>query len=491
MRITPFPLAALPLTLSALLLTGCLGGGGGSSSGGDSDDDIAPPEMTREHDDRSFTATSAEFDALPGAMIYFGKYDGLQGEALYALEVPNGWDGDGLVMWTRGYGGEGEVVSTSKPPEAWRQAVLQQGYAWASSSYSANYYDARAGIEDTNKLALNVMEYVERDYSHGLSTPDQYLISGVSMGGHIAAAAVDRENMERTQYKVPYEGAAPLCQAEQNQFQWLGDYPRVMMELAGYGNEDYSRFPELVGTFHPTGLLVVPGPIVNALFNQKAGGLPDWSSPKGIEGTRLMAIAENLTGGERPIFEFGYDSVLQSIVLGTGGSGGDINGILALNGYGNEDQMYRWTTDPEPTAEEVEFNERIARMAADPDANPLRDDGVRWIPLVNGEFDVPVLTMHTLGDFYVPFRHQQLYRERAEEHGNEHLLVQRAIRAPSHCDFADAEYQAAITDWLLWVNGAPKPAGDEVLDPTVVANADYGCTFTNPQRPGLPACGAN
>lgn len=270
------------------------------------------------------------------------------------------------------------------------------------------------------------------------------------------------------------------------------------MELSGYGDEDYSRFPELVGEFHPQGPLVQPGPMVNALFNQKAGGLPDWSSPKGVEGERLMAIAKNLTGGERPLFEYGYDSVLQSIVLGTGGSGGEINGILARNGYGNENQIYRWTSDPQPTPEEVEFNENIERISAHPDANPLRNDGVRWIPLVNGEFDVPVLTMHTLGDFYVPFRHQQLYRERAEENGNEDLLVQRAIRAAGHCDFSPGEVIEAVSEWIVWVNDGLKPAGDEVLDPDVVADADYGCTFTRAFPPGitnargaLPACGGN
>ena len=176
------------------------------------------------------------------------------------------------------------------------------------------------------------------------------------------------------------------------------------------------------------------------------------------------------------------------MVLGTGGSDGTVNGILTANIYDNQGRVYRWTTDPTPTPEEVLFNDSVPRISADPDANPLRDDGVRWIPLVNGDFDVPVLTMHTLGDFYVPFRHQQLYREAAETNGNEDLLVQRAIRARSHCDFSDAEYTAAINDWLTWVNGGAKPAGDEVLDAAVVADANYGCTFTVGERAGLPAC---
>ncbi|MEJ6656448.1 MAG: alpha/beta hydrolase, partial [Pseudomonas sp.] len=436
--------------------------------------------MTREQDERVFAPLVAPVTARAGSSAYVGTYDGLQGEAVYAIEVPDDWDGDGLIMYTHGYRGTGADLPTSIPRDAWRDAVLAAGYAWASSSYSANYYDVRAGIEDTNKLALNIVDYLEADHGVRLAEPNQYLISGESLGGHVAAAAVDRENMERTLSKVPYAGAMPMCQAEQNQFQWLGDYPRVMMELGGYGDDEYSTFPDLIGQFDSSGqFLIQPGPLVTALFNL-TGGVRDWSSPKNINAQRLMAIAENLTGGERPIFEYGFASALNDIVLSTGGSGGDIDGILALNGYGNNDQVYRWTSGQEPTEEELAFNEQINRVTADEDANLMREDGVRWIPLVNGEFDVPVLTLHTLGDFYVPFRHQQLYRERAEANGNDDLLVQRAIRAPSHCDFSGQEITRAVNDWLGWVNNDDKPAGDEVLDPAVVADADYGCTFTTP-----------
>ena len=484
--------AAVPMALSAIMLSGCLGGGGGGGSS-DAPPDSGAPEVTRAHDSRVFQAVLPTTDpaALLNAQVYTGTYPGLQGDALYTVEVPNDWDGVGLIMWTRGYGGENLELGLSMPAAAWRQAVIDAGYAWASSSYSANWYDARAGLEDTNKLALNFVDYVEYDHSLRLDTPSQYLISGGSLGGHIAAAAVDRENIERTQFKVDYAGAAPFCQSEQNQFQWLGDYTRVMMQLSGYGDEEYSQFQDLVGTFTDYGqvsLLTNPGPMVTALFNTHNNGLPNWTSPKGVEGQRLVDIARNLTGGERPIFDIGFASIFQDVVLSTGGANGDINGILATSMYGNENQVFRWTTGAEPTDEEIEFNEGLSRVSANPDANPLRDDGVRWIPLVNGDFDVPVMTMHTLGDFYVPFRHQQLYRERAEENGNEDLLVQRAIRAPGHCDFSDGEYQALISDWLGWVNDGIKPAGDDVLDPAVVADANYGCTFTVVERVALPAC---
>ena len=233
-------------------------------------------------------------------------YDGLQGEAVYAIEVPNNWDGDGLIMWAHGYAGTGDKLPTSAPSIAWRDAVLAAGYAWAASSYSANYYDVRAGIEDTNKLALNITDYVLADYGVQLAEPNQYLISGGSLGGHVAAAAVDKENMERTLNKVPYEGAMPLCQAEQNQFQWLGDYPRVMQELGGFGDEDHSMFPDLIGDFDDSGRFIIKaGELAKALFGVTSTGAPDWAAPLNTKAERLKDMAQIMTGGERPMFDQG------------------------------------------------------------------------------------------------------------------------------------------------------------------------------------------
>lgn len=467
-------IAITAATLSALMLTGC----GGSSSGGDDEQ-----EVTREHDTREFTVPpqeELEFADVTSALSppstdkYYGVYEGLQGPAAYAVEIPEGWTG-GLVMYTHGYRGTGEALGGQVPNDAWRAAVLGAGYAWAGSSYSANYYDVRAAIEDTNKLALGLVDYIEEDFGTTISAPQQILISGYSLGGHTAAAAVDRENMEQTRHPVDYQGALPFCQAEQNQFQWLGDYSRVVQELSGFGDEPYEE-----EVFQQN----LPSMLAN-LFKLE-GDTFTWE-PANEAGERVKAIAMNLTGGERPIFgEYGFaNEDLQFAVLGSGGSNGDINGILARNIYDNTDRVYRWTSGESPNASEQEFNETIMRVAADSGVNPMRDDGVRWLPLVQGDFDVPVMTLHTLGDFYVPFRHQQLYREGAIENGNEDLLVQRAIRAPGHCDFTPSETITAMTEFLLWVNdesAVPEGDNDDILDPAALAADDFGCEFSDPAR---------
>jgi hypothetical protein len=468
--------AILLLTASAGLLAACT-----SSS--------MTTGAAREHDNRSFTPVAdLAFEAQAGARAFYGTYPALQGVAVYAAEIPDGWNGAGLVMYTHGYRGVGAELTASVPPAAFREAVLAAGYAWASSSYSANFYDVRAGVEDTNKLALELVDYVQRDWNISLNAPSQYLISGNSLGGHTAAAAVERENMQRTSFKVPYAGAAPFCQAEQNQFQWLGDYSRLAQMLAGYAYVPYAEFPSLYGQMNAETRLLNPGPVVRALFKLDAQtGAPTWE-PASPNGERLMLMAQMLTGGKRPIFEYGFRSNFQNTVMGSGGDDGTVRGILDRNIYDNSERFYRWTEGDSPTAEEQAFNDMMPKQSAARGVNAMRNDGVRWLPEIHGDFDVPVLTMHTLGDFYVPFRHQQLYRAGAIRHGNEDLLVQRAIRAPGHCDFSPDETRRALSDWLNWVNGGPKPAGDDVLDAAIVADESYGCSFTTPDRPGLPAC---
>lgn len=115
---------------------------------------------------------------------------------------------------------------------------------------------------------------------------------------------------------------------------------------------------------------------------------------------------------------------------------------------------------------------------------------------VNGDLyaDIPVVTVHTLGDLFVPIKMQQIYRQRMEENGWGDNLVQRAVRAPSHCDFSIAEFNSTLDAMLTWEQDGVKPAGDDLLDAELMADPAFGCTFTQdgfPQegvRAFMPAC---
>ena len=171
---------------------------------------------------------------------------------------------------------------------------------------------------------------------------------------------------------------------------------------------------------------------------------------------------------------FEYGGSYRFAYNGFGGDG-TINGILTQNNL--DTQALRYMIDGDPSATSA-LNAAAQKLTAQPDANRLRRDGLRWIPAINGEFRVPVLSMHTLGDMYVPFAMQQSYAKRASDKGSK-LLVQRAQRGAAHCDFTVAEQVESFEALVKWEQGGTKPAGDDVLTAAVVAAPNYGCTFTN------------
>jgi hypothetical protein len=83
---------------------------------------------------------------------------------------------------------------------------------------------------------------------------------------------------------------------------------------------------------------------------------------------------------------------------------------------------------------------------------------------------------------------EQVYAVRTLLHGRSRLFVSRAIRAVGHCDFTLGEMRQGFDDLVSWVSTGHRPAGDNILDRGKVAEATFGCRFTQSTRPGYTAC---
>ncbi|MGC3987792.1 MAG: alpha/beta hydrolase [Pseudorhodoferax sp.] len=442
--------------LGVLALTAC--------GGGDGEDSLPAPEELRVQDSRQFSVdeTRLPFAAVAGAPETDRWWGVLRG-AGYRIEVPRNWNGM-LVMYAHGYGGTGATVSVSDAPI--RAHLIAQGYAWAASSFSSNYYDVRAGIEDTNALAL-AFQQIGAQNGRTLAAPKKTYIIGTSMGGHIAAAAVEAETIATANNPVRYDGAVPMCGV-------LGD-----TELYDYFGASQIAAQQLAGvpaTAWPVADWATLAPQVRAaLFTT----FPSATTPLGDQ---YKEIVKQLTGGERPMFNEGFAGAMNATVWGTFGRDGTINGILNKDGYDTTRIVYQFDNDPAQTAAEAAFNQVAYRLKADPEANRLRRDGLRWFPKTAGQINVPVVTIHTLGDVYVPFSMEQIYKRRTMALGTDRWLVQRAIRGVSHCDFTLDEQTAAFDAMTNWEQNGVKPAGDEVLDRATVADPAYGCKFSSSAR---------
>lgn len=424
------------------------------------------PEEARPHDARVFTVATTgpgapPFAALAGATVETDRWWGTLGNAGYRVEVPKNWNGK-LVMYAHGYAGTGAALNITNP--SIRRHLIENGYAWAASSYSANYYDVRAGVEDTNALAAAFTQ-IAADNGRALPKPRRTYIIGHSMGGHITGAAIDLEALVTAKNRYRYDGAVPMCgvMGDTELFDYFAAYQLAAQQLAGQP-----------ATAFPTTDWATVGPTTRAALFTSFSTVPT------VQGLKLREVVKNLTGGERPIFTQGFANTgLQNVVWSTFGGDGTINGILNASPIDTRRIRYQFDNDPSFSVDEAAFNAAIAVATPVQGANRLRRDGLRWIPQVNGMFRIPVVSLHTLGDMYVPFHMQQIFRERAERHHSGRWLVQRAVRAPSHCDFTIAEQVAAFDAMVKWEQTGVKPEGDDVRDRATLADSQYGCRFTN------------
>ena len=426
---------------------------------------VAVPEEVRPHDARTFAPgapSAVTFDAMAAAvsdtvaMSTTSRWAGVLNNASYQVEVPANWNGR-LVMYAHGFAGNGAVLGVGPP--SIRRYLVQNGYAWAASSYSKNYYDVRAGVEDTNALANNFVAIAAKN-GRTLTAPTKNYITGHSMGGHITAAAIEDEAAATAVNKVKYNGAVPMCGVVGdtelfNQFAAMQVTAQALAGLPSYPTNKWAEISTVV---------------TNTLFTT----FPNAPTAKGQE---YLSVLQNITGGPRPMFNLGiaFGGSFPS-AYGTFGSDGTVTGILTKNIL--DTSAYTYVIDGNATGSAA-LNASALKLTAVADANRLRTDGLRWIPKINGEFKIPVVSIHTLGDLFVPFSMEQTYQKRTAAKGNSTWLVQRAIRGVSHCDFTVAEQVAAFDDMIRWELNGVKPAGDDVVTASVVAAPTYGCTFTN------------
>ena len=392
--------------------------------------------------------TRLPFDALTGTTTT--RLWGVHGGAGYRIEVPENWNGD-LVLYAHGFRGGGLELTVSNPQI--RRYLVEHGFAWAASSYATNGYDVTQGVKDTHDLGTLFNGLVAK--------PNRVYFTGQSMGGHITGVAIE-------QYPNAYDGAMPMCgvMGDNKLFDYFVENHLAAHTLAGLD----VPFP------FPPGYSTTIVPALRTLFG--GATFPSTLTPLG---EKWAGVVENLSGGDRPMFEPGFR------VAPTGGN------FLLSQGVGsgegtrtNVDTVYQIDADPALSSEELELNANILRIDLDPQAR--REQGLAGVPAISGTFRMPVLSMHTLGDLFVPFSMEQIYARRAAENGAGDRLVTRAIRDINHCGFNTVELERGFADLVKWVVDGDKPAGDDILTPATVAHPNFGCNFTEGFHFLAPVC---
>ena len=378
---------------------------------------------------QGFVLSDPSFEALEGAEAFFGRLGG----TVYAIEMPDDWNRR-LVLWAHGFRGLDPDLVVETPPI--REYLIENGYAWAASSYSANGFVPFEGTQETAALDdFFIQEFGQPDYTY---------ITGASMGGNVTLLSLEL-------FPSRYDGALTACSSMGlGEVDFIGHYVVLSAYAAGVTQEEYDSIKSIA-----------------RLGERILGALQ--ANPEARD--LFESLIASLTGGPRPFRHEGFEKFyLRNFILAAE------FGPQLEDAFDNTEFVY--PGDPASGVSAEEVNQGVVRVAGDPqvrNADPNLSD-------LTGAVPIPLLMIHTTGDGWVPISEAQAFRRLAEAAGNGDLLVQRAVRAPDHCDFSDQELIRAAEDLTNWVENGVKPEGEDILGPL----EDAGLDFTDPIREGDP-----
>ena len=382
----------------------------------------------------------AAFEALPGARVEFGKYDG----GLYRLEIPTTWNGE-LVLFAHGFvpnaGPQGAQLRVGV--HRFREHVIKEGFAWAASSYRCNGYVPGQGLLDTMALVDLFKQ------ANGGRAPQRTYLTGESMGGHVTLLGMQ-------EFPTAFDGALAMCPAGPELFDYFAAMSAAAEVVTGVQfhadtlQQDAAKMAELVGK------------------------PPEYTE----KGRQLASIQVQMSGGPRP---FAAEGLASRFLANFATSPAALTGSTTPLNRAVDTAHFKYSIDEGLGLGADALNARARRKSGDTEmrgaSSPYEE-----VAQFDGRIERPVLTMHGTGDLYVPIFLEQTLKRAVASAGNERLLVQRVYRIGSHCQFTQPEMTRAFDDLVKWVRDGRKPEGDEVTGD--LSNA--GMKFTEPLRPGDP-----
>jgi pimeloyl-ACP methyl ester carboxylesterase len=378
------------------------------------------------------------FEALSGAKAFFGKYDG----GIYRIEIPDNWNGE-LALYAHGFvsnaGSQGSALRVGNSPI--RQHLVEQGYAWAASSYRCNGYVPGQGLLDTMALTDLFTKF------NGGRAPQRVYLTGTSMGGHVTVLGMH-------QFPTSFAGGLAMCAAGPELFDFFAATGAAAEVITGVQFKLDEMQEDL------------------AKMNEILGKAPDYTE----KGKQLASVQIDISGGPRPFAVEGLTSRFAGNI-----SGAAIAGSTTPSNRAVMTTHVKYAIDEGLGISADTLNAKSRRKALDP---AFRNAGSPYDELVpfDGKIERPLLTMHGTGDLFVPIVLEQTLKRSVAAAGKQDLLRQRIYRITGHCGFSQPEMVKAFDDLTAWVHKGTVPEGDEVLGD--LSNA--GLTFTSPLRPNDP-----
>lgn len=388
--------------------------------------------------DQTWQIGDPTFEALEGAKAFFGQYDG----GIYRIEIPDNWNGE-LALYAHGFvsnaGTNGAALRVGNSPI--REHLIEEGYAWAASSYRCNGYVPGQGLLDTMALTDLFTK------ANNGRAPQRVYLTGTSMGGHVTLLGMH-------EFPTAFAGGLAMCPAGPELFDFFAATGAAAEVITGVQfkldtmQADLAKMAELLGK------------------------PPNYTD----KGRQLASVEINISGGPRPFAVEGLASRFMGNI-----SGAAIAGSTTPSNRSVMTTQIKYAIDEGLGLTADALNSRARRKALDAEIRNPMGPYDELVPF-DGKLERPVLTMHGTGDLFVPIVLEQSLKRAVVASGKKDLLRQRVYRIAGHCGFSQPEMIKAFDDLAIWVHKGKKPEGDEVSGD--LRNA--GLTFTQPLRPNDP-----
>nr|WP_320779196.1 hypothetical protein [Streptomyces sp. CRN 30] len=382
---------------------------------------------------------------LTGKATCFTGQDG--NGAPYTIAVPARWNGS-LVVHAHGGPDLGDTPDPARSAddlERWA-VMVEEGYAWAGSSYRRGGYGTRMAAADT--------ENVRRVFVAAFGRPDRTYAHGQSWGGNVAAKVV--ETYGRTPGR--YDGAL------------------LTNGVLGGGSRGYDYRVDLRVVYQ------------YYCHNHPRPSEPQYPLWQGLRAGSAMT-STGLTARLRECTGFDADPAdrtalqqrnLDDILAVTGVPERTLESHLRFatftfrdivherlggrNPFGNTGVRYSGSHD------DAALNAGVERFSADPAAR--RD--LSYDSDLTGEIGIPVLTLHAVDDPTAFVEHEAAYRATVRGAGQDRRLVQTFTRESEHSGLSDSEYATSLGALDRWVREGVRPSPRSVAASCARHDRVYG-----------------
>ncbi|GGW97890.1 alpha/beta hydrolase [Streptomyces malachitofuscus] len=367
--------------------------------------------------------------------------------AHYAIAIPERWNRS-LVVHAHGgpdLGAESDPERSVEDLDRW-QVVVDQGYAWAGSSYRRGGYGTRMAAADTENL--------RRLFAREFGPPRRTYLHGQSWGGNVAAKAVETYGGANG----PYDGAL------------------LTNGVLGGGSRGYDYRVDL-----------------RVVYQYYCRNLPRPGEPQYPLWQGLRPASTLTTSGMRARLQecTGYASppeertVLQQrnlddILAVTGIPERTLESHLRFSVFTFRDIVHQRLGDRNPfTNEGVRYsgshddealNAGVERFTADPSAE--RD--LSYDSDLTGKVRIPVLTLHAKDDPTAFVEHDAAYRDTLRGAHRDRYLVQTFTDENEHSALSTSEYANSLAALDRWVRTGDRPTPRSVAASCAAFDRTYG-----------------